>query len=167
MILSAQSIRHRCKHPETGRSSALGRPVHGFVRPFSERTTAFGMTFAVDPASYDIRVRETISLAPGSFNLISSLEELDMPPDLSGRVADKSTWARRGLALQNTFIDPGWHGFLTMEVTHRGAAPVQLREGMPIAQIVFELLDQPTALPYRGKYDAQPAHPVGPIAGNG
>jgi len=166
MILSAQSIRKRCEErtryfQDLAVSYAiLERPTEGLISPFSERAKAFGMTYGVGPCSYDIRVRETVRLEPGACQLISSLERFDMPVDLAGRIADKSTWARRFVVLQNTHIDPGWAGYLTMEVTNHSRVAVDLIAGMPIAQIIFEKLDVPTEQPYAGKYQSQAAEPV-------
>jgi len=57
-------------------------------------------------------------------------------------------------------IEPGWAGWLTLEITNHSAQPVRLMKGMPIAQIIFELLDQPAEKPYRGKYNNQRNEPV-------
>ena len=138
MILSAQSIRQR-----------------GIFTPFAERTKAFGMTYGLGPAGYDIRIREDIILPVGMASLASSLEQFNMPNDVLGKVADKSTWARKFLAVQNTIIEPGWRGFLTLELSNHGAFEIELKAGMPIAQIILHLLDEPTVQPYAGKYQDQ------------
>jgi dCTP deaminase len=143
MILSGQSIRNR-----------------GIFTPFEERTKAFGMSYGVGPAGYDVRVAESIDLPPGGFALASTIERFDMPTDLLGIVHDKSTWARLGLALQNTVIEPGWHGWLTLELTNHGNELLRIESGMPIAQIIFHLLDQRTEQPYDGKYQDQRAGAV-------
>lgn len=143
MILSAQSIRKR-----------------GIVSPFSERTRLFGMTFGLGPAGYDIRIDQDVALRPGEAKLASSIEHFEMPCDVLGKVADKSTWARKFLAVQNTIIEPGWRGFLTLELSNHGSFPIQISKGMPIAQIIFELLDEPTERPYEGKYQDQQAGAV-------
>lgn len=146
MILSGQSIRKR-----------------GIFTPFHERTKAAGMTFGLGPAGYDVRINESFILAPGASRLASTIERFDMPNDLLGRVADKSTWARRFLAVQNTIIEPGWRGFLTLELSNHGADHITLTHGMPIAQIILEMLDEPTEQPYCGKYFDQPSRPVAAI----
>lgn len=144
MILSGESIRERV----------------GMIDPFCERTELHGFTYGLANASYDIRIGQDLIIPPGGFELASSIERFEMPNDLAGRVMDKSTWARKGLFVQNTFIDPGWCGWLTLELTNNNPfATVQLIEGMPIAQIVFEMLDRPTT-PYDGKYQDQENHPV-------
>lgn len=124
-----------------------------------ERTTIGTMTFGLSPAGYDIRVAEQIVLLTGGFALASTVEQFDMPMDLLARVTDKSTWARKGLCVQNTVIEPGWHGYLTLELTNHGPTRLAIAEGSPIAQVLFELLDQPTVQPYDGKYQDQASGP--------
>jgi dCTP deaminase len=98
-------------------------------------------------------------LAPGEFVLASTAEMFCMPDDVLGVVHDKSSWARRGLAAQNTVIEPGWRGFLTLELTNHGKEPLWLERGVGIVQVIFHLLDEPAAHPYRGKYQDQAAGP--------
>ena len=156
MIASAQTIRER-------------QPI----LPFLERGKHNGMTFGLGPAGYDIRAAEDIDLLPGGFQLGSSLEQFIMPNDMLGVVHDKSSWARKGLALQNTVIEPGWKGYLTLEYTNHlpsvgehlrnsGGWPwnhILIKRGDPIAQIIFHMLDKPTDQPYNGKYQNQAAGP--------
>ena len=143
MILSSQSIRRR-----------------GILTPFFERSKSHGMSYGLGPAGYDVRIRESMHLAPGQAKLASTLEHFDMPADVLGMVADKSTWARRFLTVQNTIIEPGWTGYLTLELTNHSDVSIRLEEGMPIAQIIFHLLDEPTEQVYRGKYQGQGPRPI-------
>ena len=77
-----------------------------------------------------------------------------------GIVHDKSTWARRGLVVQNTVIEPGWHGYLTRsKLTNHGPDALSLQMAMLIAQIVFHRLEEATEQPYDGKYQNQPSGP--------
>lgn len=142
MIASAQTIRRM-------------RPVE----PFFERTAHNGMTFGLGPAGYDVRIAETMTILPGEFMLASTVERFTMPTDHLAMVADKSTWARKGLAVQHTVIEPGWRGWLTLELTNHGPAPISLTTGDPIAQIIFHQLDEATELPYEGRYQDQEAGP--------
>ena len=121
------------------------------------------MTFGLGPAGYDVRIAEPIMLAPGSAALASTIEHFTMPADLLGRVADKSTWARRFVAVQNTIIEPGWRGYLTLEISNHGRDAVTIEAGSPIAQIIFDVLDEPAERPYAGKYQDQPAGAVAAI----
>lgn len=160
MILSAQSIRSRCMaHPLTG--CAL-------LEPFAERERTLGTSAGLSPAGYDLRLvlpddRREHWLAPREFMLCATFEKFNMPDDLLGLVHDKSTWARRGLSVFNTVIEPGWHGYLTLELVNHGQNTIHLQAGQGIAQVVFHLLDQPTHEPYPddGKYQNQSFGPVG------
>lgn len=153
MIASAQTLRQL-------------RPL----TPFVERTRHNGVTHGLSSAGYDVRIREAVTIGPGEFKLASTLEYFDMPTNLLGIVHDKSTWGRRGLAVQNTVIEPGWRGFLTIELSNHNSThsswwwwskdAIHIPEGTAIAQIVFHILDKPTIKPYEGKYQDQPGHVV-------
>ena len=132
---------------------------NGMIEPFINQTKHNGLTFGIGPAGYDVRIAEAVSLPPGGFSLASTVERFDMPHDVLGIVHDKSTWARRGLALQNTVIEPGWNGYLTIELSNHGDDCLSIEAGVPIAQIIFHLLDAPTVDPYSGKYQNQEAGP--------
>jgi dCTP deaminase len=144
-VLAYQHIKERCR-------------FNDLIHPWSERQIYEGMTYGLGPSGYDIRLAEPAFVPTGGFVLASSMERFTMPDDLVARVCDKSTLARRGLFVQNTIIEPGWRGFLTLELTAH--VEINLPAGTPIAQIVFDLLSAPTHLPYRGKYQDQPSGPV-------
>lgn len=129
------------------------------IKPFCERTKFNGMTYGVGPAGYDVRIDQNLTLIPGDFSLASTMEEFDMPDTLLGIVHDKSTWARLGLAVQNTVIEPGWKGFLTLELTNHGKNLIRIEKGTPIAQIIFHFTDRPVEHPYDGKYQHQARGP--------
>jgi len=75
------------------------------------------------------------------------------------RVHDKSSWARKGLFVQNTIGEPVWRGFLTLELSNETKEWIYLDAGTPIAQVIFEQLDEPTIQPYKGKYQDQESGP--------
>lgn len=127
------------------------------IKHMQERDRVLGLTFGLGPCGYDIRCAERVFIEEGGFSLCSSMEEFQMPNNLVGIVHDKSTWARKGVAVQNTVIEPGWCGFLTLELTNHSDDDVLIAAGAPIAQIIFHLLDEPTQCPYSGKYQNQPA----------
>lgn len=130
------------------------------IEPFLERQVhPAGMSYGLSHAGYDVRIAEDIHLAGGEFRLASTLEKFRMPINLIGMVHDKSSWARQGLSLFNTVIEPGWHGFLTLELVNHSKYAVSMNSGTPIAQIVFMRLTEPTESPYQGKYQNQEAGP--------
>lgn len=169
MILPAQHIRRL----------ALDK---GMIRPYAERTVFKGKTFGLGPATYDCRCRQTLTLLPYSirdcslvtdpavkfgFTLASTVEWVDLPDNVRATVCDKSSWARRGLAVQNTKIDPGFRGHITLELSNHGHDTLEIEEGEAICQLEFALLLEPTELPYKGKYQDQADRPVEAIEGKG
>lgn len=155
-VLSYQSIKQRCM-------------VDDLLSPwFAQRASSpfyfdghpITLTGGLGPCGYDIHLAEALAVEPdGSYMLASSAELFNMPHDLVARVCDKSTWARRGLFVQNTVIEPGWRGHLTLEITYHGKRMEYVPPGTPIAQVLFETLDEPTDLPYEGKYQDQSRGP--------
>lgn len=148
-VLSHQSILRHCVK-------------YTLLDPWTDRTLhrETGMTYGAGAATYDVRIDQDLVLRPGDFMLGSTLERFKMPTWLCATVHDKSTLARMGICVQNTFIDPGWQGWLTLEITNHSRQVVALVRGQPIAQIKFERLDDKTDAPYRGKYDKQAREPV-------
>lgn len=129
------------------------------ILPFHERTVHNGMSFGLSHAGYDVRIAEGCMLDPQESCLASTVEEFLMPNDLVAFVHDKSTWARRGLSLFNTVIEPGWQGFLTLELVNHSSEMLIINAGDPIAQIIFMRLEEPTETPYTGKYQNQKRGP--------
>lgn len=144
MILPAQAIRKACRW--------------GLVSPFHERTRIGTLTYGLGPAGYDVRIREELRLTQGAFKLASTIEHFKMPNDILGQVCDKSSLAREGVFVQNTIIEPGWRGYLTLEITYEGWE-LTISAGTPIAQIIFMRLEEPTEQGYEGKYQDQEAGP--------
>ena len=128
------------------------------IRPFKDRTTLNGCTFGLSAAGYDVRIAEDVFLWPGRFLLASTVEYFDMPDDVVGIVHDKSTWARQGLSVFNTVIEPGWNGFLTLELVFHGNKEITIPAGAGIAQVIFSSLAHDAA--YDGKYQDQKDEPV-------
>src|SRR5690606_22503889 len=137
---------------------------------FVERGVYRGRSFGLSSAGYDIRVKhflnavgepvDSVEMVHGDFILASSLERIKMPNDLICIVHDKSSWAREGLALQNTVLEPGWEGYITLELSfHRYNHLVKIKSGDPIAQLIFHKLSAPTEQPYSGKYQNQEDRP--------
>ena len=88
-------------------------------------------------------------LFPGEFILAATNEVVTIPQDLAARVEGKSSLGRIGLAVHITagFIDPGFHGSITLEIVNLLGRPIRLRPNMRIAQIAFIRM---AARPFRG-----------------
>lgn len=121
-----------------------------------ESNTSWGLT----ECGYDIRIKQDIWLHPFKrFALASSIERFKMPNHLMGRVLNKSTWARKGLdASMTTNIEPGWEGYLTLELIYNRYKPLFIPAGSGICQVIFEEILNPAS--YSGKYQNQPNQPV-------
>lgn len=150
MIIPYQEVKRRCEH-------------EGLIEPAVERSKAFGMSFGYSAAGYDVRIAQPLSLSPGGFVKASTIEHFNIPNDLLPWVVNKSTLAREGLDVLNTVAEPGWRGYLTLELANHSSNQIILPKGSPIAQIIFIRLTEPTELPYQGKYQDQPNRPVNAI----
>lgn len=186
--LSAQSIRNM----------SLGhRPM---IAPFSDdKVIVNGMSYGLSAASYDLTIDHDLQLGMHPGFLLADLlrseddvtkalcmfkEELPPPPfgtgvteqrliipdNIAALVVNKSTYGRLHCVQHGTYVDPGFEGFLTLELVNLSDRPVFIRAGDPIVQLVFDWLDMPTDRPYRGspgrrpgKYHDQPRRPVGAI----
>jgi dCTP deaminase len=130
-----------------------------FREMLAEKRREHGVSHGLTEAGYDIRIKQHVVLnSKHRFTLASAIEEFDMPQDLVGIVHDKSTWARRGLSVFNTVIEPGWRGFLTLELVYHGTIPLHIPAGAGIAQVLFHQTARRGA--YEGKYQDQPDAPV-------
>lgn len=150
-------------------------PIKGML---DTKCVEHGVSYGLGEVGYDIRLKQDIKFYPslsgsritcndadsgmihkdGSFVIGSAIEEFDMPNDLMGVVHDKSTWARRGLSVFNTVIEPGWKGFLTLELVYHGQEMLHIPAGAGIAQVVFHRVMIPAE--YEGKYQHQANCPV-------
>ena len=105
-------------------------------------------------------------LQPGEFALGSTLERVSVPSDLVARVEGRSSIGRIAIVVHATagFIDPGFEGEITLELSNLGRCAVKLYPGMRISQVVFHTMTSPAERPYgkaRGsKYQGQ----RGPVA---
>lgn len=148
MILSGESIRSR-----------------GIVSPCDPKTEHLGLTYGLGIAGYDVRCEfdkqgsaDHIIITREEFRLVSTIELFTMPNNVVGVVHDKSTWARCGLVVQNTVIEPGWTGHLTLELSNHSTFPLHINRGVGIAQVVFHEVDHYTE-GYDGKYQNQERGP--------
>ncbi len=93
-------------------------------------------------------------LHPGEFVLGVTMERLYMPDDLVARIEGKSSIGRLGLMVHITagYIDPGFIGNVTLEMTCMHPLPIMLRPGKLIAQISFHAMESASAYPYKGRY---------------
>ena len=105
---------------------------------------------------------EPFILHPGEFVLGQTLERVRLPSDLVARLEGKSSLGRLGLLIHSTagFVDAGFEGNLTLELSNVANLPITIYHGMPIGQISFMRMDGPVESPYgsgevRSKYQGQ------------
>lgn len=142
------------------------------------KVSEHGVSYGLGEAGYDIRIKQDITfyrlfgLIPmvkvidgnqvsrhfGKFTLASAIEKFNMSPSCVAIVHDKSTWARRALSVFNTVIEPGWKGYLTLELVYHGRKKLHIPAGSGIAQVLFHLVQEPAN--YNGKYMNQENKPV-------
>ena len=142
------------------------------------KVSEHGVSYGLGEAGYDIRIKQDITfyrlfgLIPmvkivdgkqvsrhlGKFALASAIEKFNMSPSCVAIVHDKSTWARRALSVFNTVIEPGWKGYLTLELVYHGRKKLHIPAGAGIAQVLFHLVQEPAH--YDGKYQNQENQPV-------
>ena len=89
-------------------------------------------------------------LHPGEFVLGSTLERIRLPDDLVARLEGKSSLGRLGLLIHSTagFIDPGWDGHVTLELSNVANLPITIYYGMKIGQLSFVQLTEPAETSY-------------------
>jgi dCTP deaminase len=163
-----------------GQALLRNEPIIDMV---GSKVRSHGVSHGLGEAGYDIRIKQQIEFSrhqkhvgemrvgtandnsqpvrlfgSGRFIIASAMEEFRMPPYLMGIVHDKSTWARQGLSVFNTVIEPGWGGFLTLELVYHGQDRLVIPAGAGIAQVIFHELAVPAA--YDGKYQNQADEPV-------
>jgi len=115
---------------------------------------------------------EEFILHPGDFVLGTTKERVEVPPDLVAQVEGRSSLGRLAVVVHATagFIDPGFHGRVTLELSNLGETPVALTPDMRISQLVFTELSSPAERPYgaaRGsKYQDQDGPQASRIQGD-
>lgn len=113
---------------------------------------------AIDPAEeqpdltrlVEVAADDPFILHPGEFVLASTLETVSLPDDLAARVEGKSSLGRLGLLTHATagFVDPGFNGYVTLELSNVATLPIRLWPGMKIGQLCFFELSSPAEHPY-------------------
>src|ERR687895_2053367 len=98
----------------------------------------------------EIDADQSFVIHPGEFVLGTTEEWVELPDDIVARIEGKSSLGRLGLIVHATagFVDPGFNGTLTLEITNLTRVPIVLWPGRPIAQLSFMALDQAAERPY-------------------
>jgi dCTP deaminase len=121
-----------------------------------------GLTRLVEPDG-----QEPFILHPGEFVLASTYEQVTLPDDVAARLEGKSSLGRLGLLTHSTagFIDPGFSGHVTLELSNVATLPIKLWPGMKIGQLCLFRLSSPAEHPYgSARYGSRYQNQRGPTA---
>src|SRR6202049_1102027 len=104
-----------------------------------------------------LAANESFYLHPDEFVLASTLEFFRLPDDPAGRIEGRSSWGRHGLLVHATagFVDPGFAGVLTFELSNAGRLPIKLTPGLRIGQVCFFQMSSRSLVPYYAKHLAK------------
>ena len=115
----------------------------------------------------EVEAGESFVLHPGEFVLGSTYEAVTLPDDIAARLEGKSSLGRLGLLTHSTagFIDPGFSGHVTLELSNVATLPILLWPGMKIGQMCFFRLSSPSERPYgSAEYSSRYQGQRGPTA---
>ena len=162
MILSDATIREALKEGRIVidpleeshiQPSSVDLRVDRYFRVFRNHTTPY-----IDPKQPQEDLTELVEVAegkafilhPGEFVLGSTLEVVTLPDELVARLEGKSSLGRLGLLIHSTagFVDAGFSGHLTLELSNVANLPIAIYPGMKIGQISFIRMDAPAERPY-------------------
>jgi len=110
-------------------------------------------TFTGNMRTIQVPEGESFVVQPGEFILGVTQEKITVPDDLVVRVEGRSSLGRLGIIIHSTagFVDPGFSGTITLEISNLNRLPVALYPGMRVCQIVFEQMTSPAEIPYSKK----------------
>ena len=160
----------------------------GMIDPFVDRQKSAGrISFGLSSYGYDIRLADEYKIftnahcaivdpkafdsrafvdyrgphcliPPNSFALARSIEHFSMPKNVLAVCLGKSTYARCGIIVNVTPLEPGWTGYLTIEISNTTPLPAKVYSGEGIAQLLFFESDEACEISYadrKGKYQKQ------------
>lgn len=139
--------------PEMVQPSSVDVRLDRYFRLFDNHRYPF-----IDPAVeqpdlthlVEVPADEPFVLHPGEFVLAATFEAVTLPDDLAARLEGKSSLGRLGLLTHSTagFVDPGFTGHVTLELSNVATLPIKLWPGMKIGQLCFFRLSSPAERPY-------------------
>jgi dCTP deaminase len=179
MLLSDKDIRNQIDSGRIGldpldiellQPSSIDVRLDRFFRLFDNHRYAF-----IDPATQqddltrfvEVSSDEPFILHPGEFVLGSTYETVSLPADIAARLEGKSSLGRLGLLTHSTagFVDPGFSGHVTLELSNVATLPIKLWPGMKIGQLCFFQLSSESENPYGSeKYGSRYQGQRGPTA---
>lgn len=131
--------------------------VHGVIDPRKNAAKEFTKEIIVKKG-------DAFIIQPGDFVLGTTIESVEVPDDLTGRLEGRSSIGRLGIVIHSTAanIECGFRGHITLELANMGKLPVALYPDMRICSISFEQLSSPADVPYYKKKSAKYVGQKGP-----
>ena len=153
VALKAGRIKIEPYDPSDLQPSSVDLPLDRSFRVFRNNRYPYIDVRAAQPDLTDllsVADDESFVLHPGEFVLGQTLEWTELPDDLVARLEGKSSLGRLGLLIHSTagYVDPGWKGKLTLELSNVAKLPIALYFGMKIGQISFLTMSSPVDRPY-------------------
>jgi len=135
------------------------------AKEFKVFTPGLGESTVIDPKYFDARamvdfVGSACIIPPSSFVLARSVEYIKVPINVLCLCLGKSTYARCGIIVNTTPLEPGWEGYITLEISNTAPLPAKIYANEGIAQIIFIEADEQCEVTYAdrcGKYQCQQA----------
>ncbi len=120
-------------------------------KPFIDLTEEM---FDVDTELLELPEGEKFIVHPGEFVLGMTMETVELPDNIGGRLDGRSSLGRVGIIVHSTAgrVEPGWKGRLTLEISNIGKLPIALIPGMRFCCLMFEQISTPVEKVYKGKY---------------
>ena len=162
MLMSDRDIRASIEAGQIGldpldmnllQPSSFDVRIDRFFRLFDNHKYAY-----IDPSQEQNELTRLIEVAPdepfilhpGEFVLGSTYEFVSLPDNVAARLEGKSSLGRLGLVTHSTagFVDPGFNGHVTLELSNMATLPIKLWPGMKIGQLCFFQLSSPSETPY-------------------
>lgn len=144
---------------------SFGLSSYGYDIRLSDEFKIFTNVFnsIVDPKNFDPKSfvdfkGDVCVIPPNSFALGRSLEYFRIPRDVLGLCVGKSTYARCGIIVNITPLEPGWEGYLTIEISNTTPLPVKVYANEGVAQVIFLVGEEECEVSYKdrkGKYQKQ------------
>lgn len=163
MILSDNKIRAGisfCKLIESAEDSqinpaSVNLTLGNTFLTISPDQSEYGLGEEVEYDRHEIPDSIGFALEPGKFALATTKERVNIPNGFAAFVQGRSSIGRAGLTVQNAgFVDPGFHGHITLELVNESPSTIIIKPGYPVAQLVF-FECYPSDSPYCGKYNDQ------------
>jgi len=145
------------------RFQAQKRSALAYIEPLQD-PEAVRRDVAEYTQDYTVLPTEPYVLHPGEFALANTLEFIRLPADLAVRLEGRSSWGRVGLQIHSTagFVDPGFAGTITFELSNIGKVPIPLYPGLRVGQLSFYTSDE-SVIPYRAKRLTKYAGKITPV----